>query len=152
MRVRFLHISMLCVTVIGMASLTGCQVEPPKEQVAVVNPVSAADNNVKAPLENHLHCPLAFVGVHLRKDKPEAAVNAYHYCAKLNDDLTQCILYDGKGPKARLIGAEYLVPADVYEAMPEEEKKYWHHHRYEPVLLHGFRCADCKKDDSNLQI
>jgi hypothetical protein len=95
----------------------------------------APDNNPvtkhKAPIKSILHCPLAFAGVHLRKDEPSDAINAFHYCVTLNDDLTQCVLYDGSGPNARLIGIEYLVPEEVYLAMPEEEKQYWHNHHHE---------------------
>jgi hypothetical protein len=85
----------------------------------------------KAPIKTILHCPLAFAGVHLRKDEPSDAINAFHYCVTLNDDLTQCVLYDGKGPNARLIGIEYLVPEEVYLAMPPEEQQYWHNHHHE---------------------
>ncbi len=128
---RFLHRVILWIALVGLGSLAGCGDGSLKKQDAAAKPAGSAETNVKAPLENHLHCPLAFVGVHLRKEMPADAVNAFHYCAELNDELTQCILYDGKGPKARLIGIEYLVPGEVYEAMPEEEKQYWHHHRYE---------------------
>jgi hypothetical protein len=151
---RFFYAVALCCAVVGLSSVLGCQDTVARSwQEAPTQPVSfqskdveqssahvdqahdhaghGSGEGIKAPLENHLHCPLAFVGVHLQKDKPQNAVNAYHFCAKLNDELTQCILYDGKGPKARLIGIEYLVPEHVYEAMPDEEKKYWHHHRYE---------------------
>ncbi len=104
--------------------------EPPTKACCQSGQISKYAS-VKQPLIHHLECNLAFVGVHLQKEKPSDAVNAYHYCAMFNKDLTQCILYDGTGPDARLIGIEYLVPGEVYEAMPEEEKQYWHHHRYE---------------------
>ena len=57
---------------------------------------------------------------------------AYHYCKPMGDDLiAQCLLYDGTGPDARLIGVEYLVSDAVFEKMPAEEKAYWHDHKYE---------------------
>jgi hypothetical protein len=86
---------------------------------------------VKAPVAEVMHCPLAFAGVHLLKEMPEVSQVAYHYCKPMGDDLAQCLLYDGTGPDARLIGTEYLVPQKVYDAMPEEEKAYWHDHKYE---------------------
>ena len=85
----------------------------------------------KAPVAEVLHCPLAFAGVHLQKDRPGNAQVAYHFCKPLNDDVSQCLLYDGTGPNARLIGIEYLVSDSVYRAMPEEERAYWHDHKYE---------------------
>ena len=86
---------------------------------------------VKAPIQEILHCPLAFAGVHLLKDLPEHSQVAYHYCKTLNDDVSQCVLYDGAGPDARLIGIEYLVSDAIYRTMPPEEKVYWHDHKYE---------------------
>ena len=87
--------------------------------------------NVKAPISEVLHCPLAFAGVHLQKDRPANAQVAYHYCKPLNDDVSQCLLYDGTGPDARLIGVEYLVSDSVYQGMPAEEQAYWHDHKHE---------------------
>ena len=70
----------------------------------------------KAPIQEVLHCPLAFAGVHLLKDMPEWSQVAYHFCKPVNADLNQCVLYDGTGPDARLIGIEYLVSdADLPE-------------------------------------
>ena len=86
---------------------------------------------VKAPIAEVLHCPLAFAGVHLLKELPERSVVAYHYCKNLNEDLNQCLLYDGTGPDAKLIGTEYLVTGAVYQKMPAEEKVFWHDHKYE---------------------
>ncbi|MDR3633531.1 MAG: DUF1264 domain-containing protein [Isosphaeraceae bacterium] len=86
---------------------------------------------VKAPVAEVLHCPLAFAGVHLQKDRPSNVQVAYHYCKPLNDDVSQCLLYDGTGPDARLIGVEYLVSDEVFRTMPAEEQAYWHDHEYE---------------------
>jgi hypothetical protein len=90
------------------------------------------DQSVKAPVAEVMHCPLAFEGVHLLKDLPTVSQLAYHYCKPMGEDLVaQCLLYDGTGPDARLIGVEYLVSGDVFEKMPAEEKAYWHDHKYE---------------------
>ena len=50
------------------------------------------------PIAEVLHCPLAFAGVHLLKETPERSAVAYHYCKNLNDEINQCVLYDGTGP------------------------------------------------------
>ena len=91
----------------------------------------AASTGPKAPIQEVLHCPLVFAGVHLLKDLPERSQVAYHFCKPVNEDLNQCVLYDGIGPDARLIGIEYLVSDAVYQKMPTEEKAYWHDHKYE---------------------
>jgi hypothetical protein len=93
---------------------------------------SQPDRSAKAPVVEVLHCPLAFEGTHLLKEMPEIAKVAYHYCRPMGDDLAaQCLLYDGTGPDARLIGVEYLVSPEVYQKMPAEEKAFWHDHKYE---------------------
>ncbi len=105
-----------------------------------VTPVRADDSKAghaqsvagpKAPIQELLHCPLAFAGVHLLKELPEHSRVAYHFCKEVNGDLNQCVLYDGTGPDAKLIGVEYLVSDAVYQKMPAEEKAYWHDHKYE---------------------
>lgn len=58
-------------------------------------------------------------------------VEAHHYCAHLNEDFHQCVIYDGNGPEARLIGIEYIVSHELFKTFPEEEKKFWHSHAYE---------------------
>lgn len=87
--------------------------------------------NPKAPIQEILHCPLAFAGVHLLKDLPEHSQVAYHYCKPVNADVSQCVLYDGPGPDAKLIGIEYLVSDPLYKKMPPEERVYWHDHHNE---------------------
>lgn len=36
------------------------------------------------------------------------------------------VIYDSDKADARLIGIEYVVNEEVFVALPEEEKKYWH--------------------------
>jgi len=49
----------------------------------------------------------------------------------LDDAVSHCLLYDGSGPDARLIGVKYLVSDEVYRRMPPEERLYWHVHQCE---------------------
>jgi Protein of unknown function (DUF1264) len=92
---------------------------------------ASAAAGAKAPIQELLHCPLAFAGVHLLKDLPERAQVAYHYCKPVNAELSQCVLYDGTGADARLIGIEYLVSDAVHQKMAADEKAYWHDHKFE---------------------
>jgi Protein of unknown function (DUF1264) len=101
---------------------------PGAQEHAAAAPAGAG---IKAPIQEVLHCPLAFAGVHLLKDMPEWSQVAYHFCKPVNADLNQCVLYDGTGPDARLIGIEYLVSDAIYQKMPAEEKAYWHDHKHE---------------------
>ncbi|ODN79990.1 hypothetical protein, variant [Cryptococcus amylolentus CBS 6039] len=78
---------------------------------------------------NQIHQHLC--GLHIYADDPLRPVRAHHYCTHLRKDLHQCVIYDGDGPGARLIGVEYLIPEEAFQALPSEEKKYWHSHKYE---------------------
>lgn len=68
---------------------------------------------------------------HAYASDPSRAVEANHYCAHLNDDVRQCILYDSPHANARLIGIEYMIKPHLYEALDSEERKLWHSHVYE---------------------
>ncbi|KAK6199852.1 hypothetical protein LQW54_009834 [Pestalotiopsis sp. IQ-011] len=68
---------------------------------------------------------------HTYADEPGRHVEANHYCAHLTSDMRQCILYDGPGPDAKLIGIEYMVTPKLYAELPEDERKYWHSHVFE---------------------
>ncbi|KZV86417.1 DUF1264-domain-containing protein [Exidia glandulosa HHB12029] len=59
------------------------------------------------------------------------ATRAHHFCTHIRPDMHQCVIYDGPGDKARLIGIEYIVTDELFKSLPEDEKKYWHSHKYE---------------------
>lgn len=92
---------------------------------------SGDNDHAKGPIGELMRCPLAFAGVHLMKDDPSISRIAYHFCKPVSADLNQCVLYDGTGPDARLIGVEYLVSDTVYRSMPDDEKALWHDHKFE---------------------
>ncbi|KAI9141621.1 hypothetical protein BKA69DRAFT_1109520 [Paraphysoderma sedebokerense] len=70
-------------------------------------------------------------GFHIYSGEPKRQVEAHHYCMHLNEDMRQCLIFDGHQEGARLIGVEYIISRKLFEALPEEEKKYWHSHVYE---------------------
>ena len=71
------------------------------------------------------------VGFHCPKNEPEMQMEAHHYCRVVNDDLLQCVLFDGNTKDANLIGIEYIVSEKLFETLPEDEKDYWHPHNFE---------------------
>lgn len=88
---------------------------------------AAATQNF-APLKNicaHLN---AF---HAYADDTSRSVETNHYCAHVNDEVRQCLLYDSAEPNARLVGIEYMITRRLYEGLPTEERKLWHSHVYE---------------------
>lgn len=70
-------------------------------------------------------------GFHFYADDMKRQVIAHHYCSHQNDDVLQCVIYDSHSKNARLIGIEYIISEDLFKALPEDEKKLWHSHRYE---------------------
>ncbi|KAK5118928.1 hypothetical protein LTR62_000139 [Meristemomyces frigidus] len=68
---------------------------------------------------------------HTYASEPGRHVEANHYCAHLNDDVRQCILYDSDKANARLIGVEYMIKPHLYETLDEEERNLWHSHVFE---------------------
>ncbi|MEW6251261.1 MAG: OBAP family protein [Planctomycetota bacterium] len=70
-------------------------------------------------------------GFHFYADDMGHQVEAHHYCAQLNEDVAQCVIYDGNTPAAHLIGVEYIISERLFRQLPEDEKKLWHSHRYE---------------------
>ena len=103
-----------------------------------------ADDRMMAPLGNH---HLHFCGVHCAKKDPRIQVVTQHYCGTVGKaGMHQCLLYDSVGKDARLLGVEYIVPDEVYQKLPDVEKRYWHPHTYE-VLGGGLIAPAMKPDD-----
>ncbi|RKR06889.1 uncharacterized protein DUF1264 [Kushneria sinocarnis] len=70
-------------------------------------------------------------GFHMYADDMGRQVEASHFCIHLEPDLHQCVIFDSNRPDARLIGIEYIISAERFSRLPEEEKKLWHSHHYE---------------------
>ena len=49
----------------------------------------------------------------------------------LNDDVIQCVIYDGNVKDAKIMGVEYIVSAKLFQGLPEAEKAMWHSHVHE---------------------
>lgn len=67
---------------------------------------------------------------HFRSGEMSAQVEAHHFCSQLNEDILQCVLFDGNGETAHLTGIEYVVSRRMFESFPPEERKLWHSHVY----------------------
>lgn len=75
---------------------------------------------------------------HIAKNNPNLQIEAHHYCSmrSLNvraGEIHQCIIYDSKEAPAKLLGIEYIISDETYQALPAQEKKYWHPHAYEII-------------------
>ncbi|XP_078447585.1 oil body-associated protein 1A-like [Wolffia australiana] len=76
-------------------------------------------------IHQHL-CAFHFYG-----DDRSRQVEAHHFCSHQNEELRQCLIYDGPDSHARLIGVEYIVSEPLFLSLPDSEKPLWHSHQYE---------------------
>lgn len=70
-------------------------------------------------------------GFHFYNGNMRGQMEAHHYCAILNEELIQCVIYDGNVQDAKLMGVEYIVSARLYQGLPAAEKALWHSHVHE---------------------
>lgn len=70
-------------------------------------------------------------GFHFYNGQPDAQMEAHHYCAILNEDVIQCVIYDGNTQAAKIMGVEYIIDASLFAKLPAAEKPMWHSHGYE---------------------
>jgi len=70
-------------------------------------------------------------GFHFYNGDLEGQMEAHHYCGHLNEDLIQCVIFDGNQENAKLMGVEYIVSRALFEKLPTEEKHLWHSHVHE---------------------
>lgn len=70
-------------------------------------------------------------GFHFYSGKPQAQMEAHHYCGHLNEEVIQCVIFDGNEENAKIMGVEYIVSKALFEKLPVEEKHLWHSHVHE---------------------
>jgi hypothetical protein len=70
-------------------------------------------------------------GFHFYNGSPHMQMEAHHYCAILDEELIQCVIYDGNVKDAKLMGVEYIVSERLFNTLPEPEKALWHSHVHE---------------------
>jgi len=67
-------------------------------------------------------------GFHFYNGQMKVQMEAHHYCAILNEDVIQCMIYDGNVKDAKLMGVEYIISETLFAGLPEQEKALWHSH------------------------
>ena len=70
-------------------------------------------------------------GFHFVSGAMDDQMEAHHYCTQVNEDVTQCLIYDGNKEDALLIGIEYIISERLFKTLPMEERQLWHSHDYE---------------------
>ncbi len=100
----------------------------PRTPTTATLETGAALLQAKAPVEQ---ISIYLNGFHLAKADPGMQMEAHHYCNQANEDMAQCVLFDGNTAEARLMGIEYIISERLYATLPVEERAYWHPHNYE---------------------
>lgn len=70
-------------------------------------------------------------GFHFYNGHPGAQMEAHHYCSILNEEVIQCVIYDGNVKDAKLMGVEYIISEQLFATLPAAEKPMWHSHGHE---------------------
>jgi len=70
-------------------------------------------------------------GFHFYNGRPDAQMEAHHYCSILSEELIQCVIYDGNVRDAKLMGVEYIISERLFKTLPDDEKALWHSHVHE---------------------
>lgn len=110
---------------------TGSNVDAPGEKKAATTQMleaGAATLQSKAPIDA-INAYLD--GFHFYNGKMHEQMEAHHYCTILNDEVIQCVIYDGNVRDAKLMGVEYIVSERLFRSLPAQEKTLWHSHVHE---------------------
>lgn len=70
-------------------------------------------------------------GFHFYNGHMDAQMEAHHYCAILNEEVIQCVIYDGNRKDAKLMGVEYIISERLFSGLPKAEQALWHSHVHE---------------------
>jgi Protein of unknown function (DUF1264) len=70
-------------------------------------------------------------GFHFYNGQLKSQMEAHHYCSTLNEDVTQCAIFDGNAKDAKIMGVEYIVSGRLFAGLPSQEKHLWHSHVHE---------------------
>lgn len=70
-------------------------------------------------------------GFHFYNGYMKGQMEAHHYCSIVNEDVTQCVIFDGNAKDAKIMGVEYIVSEKLFKDLPAQEKVLWHSHVHE---------------------
>ena len=70
-------------------------------------------------------------GFHFYNGHMHSQMEAHHYCAIINEEVIQCVIYDGNTEDAKLMGVEYIISAQLFATLSPDEKALWHSHVHE---------------------
>lgn len=101
--------------------------DPTPLSVSLTDTASSAIQSFAPISRIHQH----LCAFHFYADDTTRQIEAHHFCAHLNEDVRQCLIFDSPESDARLIGVEYIVSEPIFLTLPDEEKPLWHSHEFE---------------------
>ncbi len=132
LKAPYFSLPIACSLLWGCANVkTESPVEAPGQSEATstrILEVGAATLQSKPPIEA-LNAYLD--GFHFYNGHPNIQMEAHHYCSILNEDVIQCVIYDGNTQDAKIMGIEYIIDEKLFSNLSKKEKSMWHNHGYE---------------------
>jgi hypothetical protein len=69
---------------------------------------------------------------------PDLQTIVHHHCKAYEDDTFICLMFHtGMKDQDKPMGFEYIITTAQFNALPEEEKQYWHYHAEEIPRAHA---------------
>lgn len=110
---------------------TGSEVTAPGESKSPTTKVLEVGASLMQNREPLKTLDMYLDGFHFMSGALSEQMEAHHYCGKLNEELIQCVIFDGNQKDAKLMGVEYIVSERLFQSLPADERPLWHSHRYE---------------------
>ncbi len=132
-----------------LASITGCATAESKTSNATVAEKSKLYNETMNPRQKEYPNHLGFNDLHIQAIRhlkpdsddvhdPKLQTIVHHHCKAYDDGTMVCLMFhSGMKDQDKPIGLEYIITAEQFNTLPQEEKKYWHYHRVEVPRAHA---------------
>ena len=130
-------IGKLTLTVILSSAIIGCAGNSASRVQAPGEPATALTKTLDAGADAlQSRPPVAALnayldGFHFYNGNSKAQMEAHHYCSILNEEVIQCVIYDGNMKNAKLMGLEYIISERLFATLAAAEKALWHSHVHE---------------------
>ncbi len=126
--------------------LTGCS---SFSKAPIVAEKEAVYNETLNPRQKEYPNHLGFNDLHIQAirhimpdthdvNDPKLQMIVHHHCKAYDDGTFICLMFhSGMKDQDKPIGFEYIITTAQYNALPEEEKHYWHYHKIEVPRAHA---------------
>ena len=147
MKAKLLMASALVALVTGCSTVEKAPVVVEKAPIVVEK--EAVYNETLNPRQKEYPNHLGFNDLHIQAirhmkpdthdvNDPKLQIIVHHHCKAYDDGTFICLMFhSGMKDQDKPIGFEYIITTAQYNALPEEEKHYWHYHLVEVPRAHA---------------